>query len=148
MLIKQYLSSIDSFCRYLVFFENGDVSYVKHEDLRPICEQSYDVSKHFPKKLKEFIHKYMYTYPETQMTKLPMGHLIKVNCSGKWLDAEVVRVDASLVLVHFKSNRLNYKKEWIYRGSSRLGTQYLEEFQSQKPQLRARHATQTKVQIV
>lgn len=43
--------------------------------------------------------------------------------SGKWWDSRVLKVDCSLVYIHFESDNRN---EWIYRGSTRLLPLFLE----------------------
>lgn len=51
------------------------------------------------------------------MVKLNVDQVIRTQLNGNWLQAKVVRVDSSMVLLQYPSGNL----EWIYRGSNRLG---------------------------
>lgn len=51
------------------------------------------------------------------MVKLSVDQTIQAELNGNWLQATVVQVDYSLVLLRFPSGNV----EWIYRGSKRLG---------------------------
>ena len=50
------------------------------------------------------------------MVKLSVDQTIQAELNGNWLQATVVQVDYSLVLLRFPSGNV----EWLYRGSKRL----------------------------
>ena len=87
--------------RYLVFFDDGYASYIRHEELRLVCYQSQDVWDDVHIDSREFIKKYLDKYPERPMVKLSPGQMVKTECDGRWCQTRVVTVDASLVRVSF-----------------------------------------------
>lgn len=62
-------------------------------------------------------------YPERPMVRLHKGQHFKTEWNGKWLASRVAKVDASLVEVEFLGDG---RREWIYRGSTRLAPLYME----------------------
>ncbi|XP_012288677.1 histone-lysine N-methyltransferase eggless [Orussus abietinus] len=109
--------------RYLVFFDDGYAQYVDHKYIYLVSESSNPVWEDIPNESRDFVKKYMESYPERPMVKLQPGQIVKTEWNGKWWIARVVRVDASLVQMHFDADG---RTEWIYRGSARLGPLYLE----------------------
>ncbi|XP_001603698.1 histone-lysine N-methyltransferase SETDB1 [Nasonia vitripennis] len=109
--------------RYLVFFDDGYAQYVKHKHIFLVCESSPRVWEDIPMESRDFVKKYMDSYPERPMVKLQRGQVVKTEWNGKWWIARVREVDASLVQMHFDADN---RTEWIYRGSARLGPLYLE----------------------
>ncbi|KAL2725053.1 histone-lysine N-methyltransferase eggless-like [Vespula squamosa] len=109
--------------RYLVFFDDGYVQYVTHKDIFVVSESSPRVWEDVATESRDFVRKYMETYPERPMVKLQNGQIVKTEWNGKWWVARVKKVDASLVQMHFDADQ---RTEWIYRGSARLGPLYLE----------------------
>ena len=109
--------------RYLVFFDDGYAQYVEHRYIYLVAESSAKVWEDIPNESKDFVKKYIDTYPERPMVKLQTGQIVKTEWNGKWWIARVVQVDASLVQMHFDADG---RTEWIYRGSARLGPLYLE----------------------
>ncbi|XP_011495749.1 PREDICTED: histone-lysine N-methyltransferase eggless [Ceratosolen solmsi marchali] len=109
--------------RYLVFFDDGYAQYVKHKHIFLVCESSLRIWEDIPLESRDFVKKYMESYPERPMVKLQRGQVVKTEWNGKWWIARVREVDASLVQMHFDADN---RTEWIYRGSARLGPLYLE----------------------
>ncbi|XP_046146084.1 histone-lysine N-methyltransferase eggless [Osmia bicornis bicornis] len=109
--------------RYLVFFDDGYAQYVEHRHIYLVAESSSKVWEDIPNESRDFVKKYIQTYPERPMVKLQKGQVVKTEWNGKWWVARVVQVDASLVQMHFDADG---RTEWIYRGSARLGPLYLE----------------------
>jgi histone-lysine N-methyltransferase SETDB1 len=62
------------------------------------------------------------------MVKLAIGQVVRTEWESSWWLTSVEAVDASLVKLHF---HINDRREWVYRGSTRLGPLFLE-FQEQK----------------
>lgn len=86
-------------------------------------ETSPRIWEDIPSESREFVKKYLESYPERPMVKLQPGQMVKTEWKGKWWLARVVQVDASLVQMHFDADK---RTEWIYRGSTRLGPLYIE----------------------
>jgi histone-lysine N-methyltransferase SETDB1 len=115
--------------RYLVFFDDGYASYIRHEDLRVVCQQTENaVWEDIHPNSRDFVKKYLMQYPERPMVKLSIGQPVTVEWEGSWWHAKVEGVDASLVKVVFA---VNSRREAIYRGSTRLGPLY-KQMQQQK----------------
>ncbi|CAH1642291.1 unnamed protein product [Spodoptera littoralis] len=72
---------------------------------------------------REFVREYLLAYPERPMVRLHEGQNLKTEWNGKWWSSRVARVDASLAQVVFVGDG---RREWIYRGSTRLAPLYLE----------------------
>ncbi|XP_076233694.1 SET domain bifurcated histone lysine methyltransferase eggless [Calliopsis andreniformis] len=109
--------------RYLVFFDDGYAQYVEHRYIYLVAEACNKVWEDIPNESRDFVKKYIESYPERPMVKLQTGQIVKTEWNGKWWIARVVQVDASLVQMHFDADG---RTEWIYRGSARLGPLYLE----------------------
>ncbi|KAK0175942.1 hypothetical protein PV328_000131 [Microctonus aethiopoides] len=109
--------------RYLVFFDDGYAQYVAHKFIYVVSESSLRVWEDIPIESRDFVKKYLETYPERPMVKLQQGQVVKTEWNGKWWIARVIQVDASLVQMHFDADG---RTEWIYRGSARLGPLFLE----------------------
>jgi len=113
---------------------------VYHKDVFLIWESSPRVWEDVPAESREFVKKYLESYPERPMVKLQCGQMVKTEWKGKWWLAKVTQVDASLVQMHFEADG---RTEWIYRGSTRLGPLFLEVLKAnarQHPQLRNTHS--------
>ncbi|CAK9831696.1 Histone-lysine N-methyltransferase eggless [Anthophora retusa] len=85
--------------RYLIFFDDGYAQYVEHKHIYLVAESSSKVWEDIPNESRDFVKKYIETYPERPMVKLQTGQM------------------------HFDADG---RTEWIYRGSARLGPLYLE----------------------
>lgn len=107
----------------MIFFDDGYAQYVTHEDIFLVLENSLHVWEDIPSESREFVKKYLDTYPERPMVKLQTGQIVKTEWNGKWWIAKVMQVDASLVQMHFVADD---RMEWIYRGSARLGPLFIE----------------------
>lgn len=107
--------------RYLVFFDDGYVQYVIHKHILIVNEWSARVWEDIPKESRDFVKKYMESYPERPMVKLQTGQVVKTEWNAKWWIAKVMQIDASLVQMYFNADG---RTEWIYRGSARLGPLY------------------------
>lgn len=111
------------FCRYLVFFDDGYAQYVTHKDILIVWDSSPRVWEDIPSNSRDFVKKYLETYPERPMVKLQRGQIVRTEWKGKWWVGKVIQVDASLVQMYFPADE---RYEWIYRGSTRLGPLYFE----------------------
>ncbi|VDL86832.1 unnamed protein product [Schistocephalus solidus] len=65
---------------------------------------------------QDFIKRYLAQYPQRPMVRMKLNQTIKTELEGEWLQATVEKIDASLVLMRFSADHV----EWIYRGSPRL----------------------------
>ncbi|XP_047038698.1 histone-lysine N-methyltransferase SETDB1-A isoform X2 [Helicoverpa zea] len=109
--------------RYLVFFDDGYAQYVEHKHTRLVCESSPLVWEEVHPFSREFVREYLMAYPERPMVRLHEGQHLKTEWNGKWWSSRVTKVDASLAQVLFVGDG---RREWIYRGSTRLAPLYLE----------------------
>lgn len=107
--------------RYLVFFDDGYAQYVPHNKILVVCETSTNVWDDMHPDSRDFIEKYLKSYPERPMVKLAPNQVVKTEWNGKWWIARVVQVDGSLVKMSFDADK---RTEWIYRGSTRLAPLY------------------------
>ena len=64
------------------------------------------------------------------MVRLHRGQSVKTEWNGKWWNARVEEVDASLVSMYFSADQ---RSEWIYRGSTRLEPLYTALVSTEKP---------------
>lgn len=110
--------------RYLILFDDGYAQYVLHKDVYLIVHASENVWEDINEQNRDFIQKYMRSYPERSMVKLMKGQTVQVEYKGKWVLSTVKDLDASLVQVQFSNTT---RMEWIYRGSTRLSPLYEEE---------------------
>ncbi|XP_045538365.1 histone-lysine N-methyltransferase eggless [Papilio machaon] len=108
--------------RYLVFFDDGHAKYVQHADTRLVCECSRSVWEEVHPYSQEFVRQYLLAYPERPMVRLRPKQHLKTEWQGQWWNSRVLQVDASLAEIELAGKR----REWIYRGSTRLAPLYLE----------------------
>ncbi|KPI96426.1 Histone-lysine N-methyltransferase eggless [Papilio xuthus] len=108
--------------RYLVFFDDGHAKYVQHADTRLVCECSRSVWEEVHPYSQEFVRQYLLAYPERPMVRLRPKQNLKTEWQGQWWNSRVLQVDASLAEIELAGKR----REWIYRGSTRLAPLYLE----------------------
>ncbi|XP_041970175.1 histone-lysine N-methyltransferase eggless [Aricia agestis] len=108
--------------RYLIFFDDGYAQYAAHRETRVVCQSSPLVWEEVHVDSRQFVKDYITSYPERPMVRLHAGQNLKTEFKGKWLSCVVEAVDASLVRVAFVDGR----REWIYRGSTRLAPLFLE----------------------
>lgn len=101
----------------MVFFDDGNVRYRDHKDIRLILHKSPNVENDVQENCQEFIRSYLEKYPERQMVRLNKDHFVRAEYEQRWLVAKVLEVDASMVKLYFMDIQ---KSEWLYRGSSRL----------------------------
>lgn len=131
--------------RYLVFFDNGFVSYISPQYAYPI----FDLFRLPIDRLNYdhiyFTRYYFENYPERAMVRLEKNDSVKLFLNNKWYDTRVIDVDVSLVKLtldmkmfenlynlrnltsassssstkRFNSS-LNSHSIWFYRGSYRL----------------------------
>lgn len=127
-----------------MFFDDGYAQYVYHKDVYLIWESSLRVWEDVPLESREFVKKYLESYPERPMVKLQCDQMVKTEWKGKWWLAKVVQVDASLVQMHFEADG---RTEWIYRGSTRLGPLFLEVLKANTRQLQQSGNTHTRHRI-
>lgn len=105
--------------RYLVFFDDGWVQYVQHENTRVVCECTENVWELIEEPgAKTFIEGYVKELKKKRpIMQVRKGLRIKTEFAGKWYDAIVNATDDSLVQMFFEEHK---RYEWIYRGSTRL----------------------------
>lgn len=117
--------------RYLVFFDDGYAQYVEHEDVRVVCEASANVWEDVVAESREFIQTYLLQFSKMRpMVQVQRGQRMMTEYGGKWINALVIAVDASLVQMYFEDEK---RYEWIYRGSTRLGPLFRQNKQLNKP---------------
>lgn len=105
--------------RYLVFFDDGYAQYVVHDDVRVVCEASADVWEDVVAESQQFIETYLQQFSKMRpMVQVQRGQRMMTEWRGRWINAIVNAVDASLVQMYFEDDK---RYEWIYRGSTRLG---------------------------
>jgi histone-lysine N-methyltransferase SETDB1 len=110
--------------RYLVFFDDGYALYVHHSNVRVVCQQSpLGVWEDVDPNSRNFVYKYLEKYPDRPMVKLTVGQVVRTELQGSWWLAQVEEVDASLVRLFFN---ISCRREWVYRGSTRLGPLFAE----------------------
>ena len=69
--------------RYLVFFDDGYASYIKHEDIRVVCQQTENaVWEDVHSNSRDFVKKYLQQYPERPMVKLSLQQNVSVELEG------------------------------------------------------------------
>ncbi|KAG8187363.1 hypothetical protein JTE90_016912 [Oedothorax gibbosus] len=122
--------------RYLIFFDDGYAKYITHEDIRVMCQQSNDVTQDMNVEVRQFVHEYLSKYPERPMLKLQVNQRIRAEYSCVWEDTRVVRVDCSMVELYFYQSG---RKEWLYRGSTRLKLLYDELNNAEANRLTGKH---------
>lgn len=105
--------------RYLVFFDDGYVQYVSHENIRVVCESTDNVWESIEEPgARTFIEGYVRDLKKKRaIVQVRCGQRIQAEYAGRWYNAIVRDVDGSLVQVYFEEHR---RYEWIYRGSTRL----------------------------
>lgn len=103
--------------RYLVFFDDGDVNYVKPENIRIIYDSNTWQNVH--SNARRFAQYYLEHYFSSgvPMASVSVGTPINVELNGKWLPSHVVDVDHSIIKVQFNSTG---RTEWLFKGSPRL----------------------------
>ncbi|CAH2101895.1 unnamed protein product [Euphydryas editha] len=121
-IVAEIPNPVNSY-RYLIFFDDGYAQYAHHAQTRLVCECSNLVWEEVHPYSREFVRQYLFAYPERPMVRLHAGQNLKTEWRGKWWSSRVIRVDASLVEVQFLRRE---RREWIYRGSTRLAPLYLE----------------------
>ncbi|XP_013143389.1 PREDICTED: histone-lysine N-methyltransferase eggless-like isoform X2 [Papilio polytes] len=134
--------------RYLVFFDDGHAKYVQHANTRLVCECSQLVWEEVHPYSQEFVRQYLLSYPERPMVRLRPKQHVKAEWQGRWWSSEVAQVDASLAEIVLAGKR----REWIYRGSTRLAPLYLElqaaERQRARPMPRSGHHNKSNMPYV
>ncbi|XP_052738923.1 kinesin-related protein 4 isoform X2 [Bicyclus anynana] len=130
--------------RYLIFFDDGYAQYAPHSQTRLVCEFSSLVWEEVHPYSREFVRGYLLAYPERPMVRLHAGQNLKTEWRSKWWSSRVINVDASLVEVQFlRCDR----REWIYRGSTRLAPLFLELQAAGRHRPRAMPRTQPQARV-
>lgn len=105
--------------QYLVFFDDGYVQYVQHEEVRVVCESSKNVWEDVAPESREFIREYLQQFTTIRrMVQVQKLQKMMTEWQGKWYNAVVVETEGSLVHLYFDELK---RYEWLYRGSRRLG---------------------------
>lgn len=117
-VIAETLSSYTNW-RYLVFFDDGFVQYVHHDNVRLVCESPEKVWELIEEPgARTFIEGYLKEFKKKRpIVQVRTGQRIQTEFANKWYNAVVSNVDGSLVQVFFDDVK---RYEWIYRGSTRL----------------------------
>nr|CDS26933.1 histone lysine n methyltransferase setb1 [Hymenolepis microstoma] len=108
---------LDNEYRYLIFFDDGYAYYAQPSCVFRMFNQSKENWQSVNRNFQEFMKIYLHNFPKRQLLKLNVDQVIRAQLNGNWLQAKVVKVDSSLVMLEYPSGNL----EWIYRGSERLG---------------------------
>lgn len=113
--------------RYLLFFDNGSVAYVKKAHIYSIVDSlTLPIERlHFDHVY--FIRNYFQNYPNRPLVRLVPNDVLNLFLSNNWFECKVLEVDNALVRFEldkkmFKNIRQNLKNNdiWFYRGSFRL----------------------------
>uniref|UniRef100_A0A182PD15 Histone-lysine N-methyltransferase n=1 Tax=Anopheles epiroticus TaxID=199890 RepID=A0A182PD15_9DIPT len=121
--VLESISNYNNF-RYLITFDSGHTLYAPFTDVRVVCDQSENVWDDVHLHSREFIRNYLQSCGTVRpMLQAKRGQRLLVEIDQKWYPANVIETDSSLVRLHFPALE---KKEWIYRGSRRLGPLYRE----------------------
>lgn len=105
--------------RYLIFFDDGYVQYVHHENIRVICEHADNVWELIEEPgAKAFIQDYAKDCKKKRpFVSAQRGNRIQTELAGKWYNAIVNDVDGSVVQMYFEDLK---RYDWVYRASTRL----------------------------
>lgn len=107
-------------CSYLIFYDDGYTQYVLHRDVRLVCQVSENVWEDVHSPCRIFLEKYLTDRSNQRpMVHAQIGQTMFAQWNGVWMQASVIDIDCSLILMQFQEPRNHI--EWIYRGSLRLG---------------------------
>ncbi|XP_040168998.1 histone-lysine N-methyltransferase eggless [Anopheles arabiensis] len=121
--VLESLSSYNKY-RYLIVLDSGHPQYSPFTDVRVVCDQSKHVWDDVHPHSREFIRNYMLKSGSVRpMVQAHRGQRMMVEIDDKWFQGTVLETDSSLVRLYFSGME---RKEWIYRGSSRLAPLYRE----------------------
>ncbi|XP_041663968.1 histone-lysine N-methyltransferase SETDB1-A-like isoform X2 [Cheilinus undulatus] len=104
--------------RFLVFTDDHVPIYVGLPLLHLVCRPLENALDDLPAgPHKSFMTRYLRDWPYPHLTLYKVGQNITVELEGAQQRCDVVEIDSSLMQVLFVESQ---KKEWIYRGSTRL----------------------------
>ncbi|XP_071355732.1 histone-lysine N-methyltransferase SETDB1-B-like [Trachinotus anak] len=104
--------------RFLVFTDDHTPVYAGLSFLHMVCKPLTDPLDDIPYEThKNFMKKYLKSWPYLPQTQYKVGQLISAECDGVQKKCEVKVVDGSLIQVVFQEDQ---HKKWIHRGSIRL----------------------------
>ncbi|XP_041665533.1 histone-lysine N-methyltransferase SETDB1-B-like [Cheilinus undulatus] len=104
--------------RFLVFTDDHVPIYVGLPLLHLVCRPLENALDDLPAgPHKSFMTRYLRDWPYPHLTLYKAGQNIAVELEGAQQRCDVVEIDSSLMQVLFVESQ---KKEWIYRGSTRL----------------------------
>lgn len=117
-IIAEPLTKYTKF-RYLVFFDDGYVQYVYHDNIRLMCGTVENVWELIEEQAaRQFIEDYIKGYRKKRaIVNVRKGQRLQTEWNGKWYSTLVSNIDGSLVQLYYEEAN---KWEWIYRGSTRL----------------------------
>ncbi|XP_060858818.1 histone-lysine N-methyltransferase SETDB1-like [Metopolophium dirhodum] len=117
--------------RYLIFFDDGNVQYKQHRDIRLVAHRTniHVVWEDVEENSRDFIKSYLEKYPERKMVKLVNQHFELAEYQCQLQMVKVLEVDASLVKLYFINSQ---HSEWIYRGSTRLYNIFKKQIKSER----------------
>lgn len=125
------LPSAKNLNRYLVFFDNGFVSYVNPKHAYPIFNLFKSPIDRLDFDHIYFVQNYFENYPERAMVRLSINDIVTICVNHKWYQSKVIEVDASLVKLElditmfdsfkdYPNTTLNSHMIWFFRGSYKL----------------------------
>jgi len=128
------LPSARNSSRYLIFFDNGYVSYADPKYVYPIFNLFKTPLERLDFDHVHFMNNYFDFYPERVMVKLEQNEMVTAYINNKWHQCKVLEIDASLVRLQFdlkmfsnlneniihKTLALDEHTIWFYRGSYKL----------------------------
>lgn len=128
-VIGETLMAANKF-RYLIFFNDGYFRYVRHDQVRLICNSSENIGEDIDinpnSDRRKFIETYINQYKANRlrpMVQAKKGQKIITEYNGQWKNLRITDIDCNLFLV-FSEERNSY--EWIFRGSSRFAPVFKE----------------------
>lgn len=71
-----------TFCRYLVFFDDGYAQYVQPNEVLPVVESSPDVWLDVHRNSQDFIREYVTKFPDRHMIRAEVGAMFNVELNG------------------------------------------------------------------
>ncbi|EDV19880.1 uncharacterized protein TRIADDRAFT_64362 [Trichoplax adhaerens] len=103
--------------RYLIFFDDGFVSYLHEDKIRIVWDQSNKFWSDLDSVTRSFFQEYLTKYPDFPLKEFRLKQSVIVEWKGYWWDAIIHSLDCSLVEVMFLTDK---KTEVLYRGTPRI----------------------------
>ncbi|XP_062384689.1 histone-lysine N-methyltransferase SETDB1-B-like [Sardina pilchardus] len=104
--------------RFLVFYDDGNVSYVTLPDMHLVYKPLDNVWEDIEDpEVRHIVEEFLQQSHVPTILVLREGEELQVRRDGEWQDATITEVDCSLVKITFKGDQ---HSEWLYKGSERL----------------------------